>query len=414
MTWSFNTTPSCSPPTTSSFQPGVNEELAATSVQGTQLAAGLADARVEGVTGFWYGKSPGLDRASDALRHANLMGTHPKGGAVAFVGDDPAAKSSTVPGASEFLLADLGMPVLYPADPQDVLDLGVHAVAMSRLSGLWVALKIATNVADGSGTVEIGSDRVDPQLPLVMFEGKKWEHHLTARMLQPALSEMERTREGVRMDAARAYALANRLNRSETFGPGPVAPASIGIVAAGKTYLDMRQALRTLGLDEAELRARGVRLLRLAMVHPLIASEIEEFADGLAEIIVVEEKRPFIESAIKEILYGVKDAPKVTGKTDPDGAKLFAADGELDADLIAAGLASRLGTVRPEFTTVTAWQARQGSPPAGHAAAAGLPHAVLLFGVPAQQLDEGSRGLAGGGRDRLPCPGADDGARGGR
>jgi indolepyruvate ferredoxin oxidoreductase len=308
------------------FQPGVNEELAATSVQGSQLAAGLADARVEGITGFWYGKSPGLDRASDALRHANLIGTHPKGGAVAFVGDDPAAKSSTVPGASEFLLADLGMPVLYPADPQDVLDLGVHAVAMSRLSGLWVALKIATNVADGSGTVEIGCDRVDPQLPLVMFEGKKFEHHLTARMLQPALSEMERTREGVRMDAARAYALANRLNRSETFGPtASSSGASIGIVAAGKTYLDMRQALRTLGLDEAELSARGVRLLRLAMVHPLIASEIQEFADGLAEIIVVEEKRPFIESAVKEILYGVKNAPKVTGKTGPDGAKLFAA-----------------------------------------------------------------------------------------
>ncbi len=351
------------------FQPGVNEELAATSVQGSQLAAGLADARVEGVTGCWYGKSPGLDRASDALRHANLMGTHPKGGAVAFVGDDPAAKSSTVPGASEFLLADLGMPVLYPADPQDVLDLGVHAVAMSRLSGLWVALKIATNVADGSGTVEIGSDHVDPQLPLVMFEGQKFEHHLTARMLQPALSEMERTREGVRMAAARAYALANRLNRSETFGPrasssgasssgASSSGASIGIVAAGKTYLDMRQALRTLGLDEAELRARGVRLLRLAMIHPLIASEIEEFADGLTEIIVVEEKRPFIESAVKEILYGVKNAPTVTGKTDPAGARLFAAYGELDADLIAAGLAGTLGRF-PEFTTVTAWQANQ-------------------------------------------------------
>jgi len=336
------------------FQPGVNEELAATSVQGTQLAAGMADARVAGVTGFWYGKSPGLDRASDALRHANLMGTHPQGGAVAFVGDDPAAKSSTVPGASEFLLADLGMPVLYPADPQDVLDLGTHAVAMSRLSGLWVALKIATAVADGSGTVEIGAGRVDPQLPPVMLEGEKWEHRLTARMLQPALSEMERSREGVRLDAARAYARANRLNRSETFGRN----ASIGIVAAGRTYLDMRQALRTLGLDEAELRARGVRVLRLAMVHPLIASEIAQFADGLAEIIVVEEKRPFIESALKAILYGVKDAPTITGKTDPAGAKLFPADGELDADLIAAGLAARLGT-RPEFTTVTAWQARQ-------------------------------------------------------
>src|ERR1700677_1483487 len=343
------------------FHPGVNEELAATSVQGTQLAAGMEDARVEGVTGFWYGKSPGLDRASDALRHANLMGTHQKGGAVAFVGDDPAAKSSTVPGASEYLLADLGMPVLYPADPQDVLDLGTHAVAMSRLSGLWVALKIATNVADSSGTVEIDSEALDPRLPPVMFEGKKWEHQPNARMLQPGLSEMERTREGVRLEAARAYAQANRLNRIQTFGPSrsgaSSGEASIGIVAAGKTYLDMRQALRTLGLDEAELAARGVRLLRLAMIHPLIATEIEEFADGLTEIIVVEEKGAFIESAVKEILYGVRGAPAVTGKTDPAGAKLFAAYGELDADLIAAGLAARLGT-RPEFSTVTAWQAR--------------------------------------------------------
>jgi indolepyruvate ferredoxin oxidoreductase len=202
--------------------------------------------------------------------------------------------------------------------------------------------------------VEIGSGRVDPQLPPVMLEGKKWEHRLTARMLQPALSEMERSREGVRLDAARAYARANRLNRSETFGRN----ASIGIVAAGRTYLDMRQALRALGLDDAELRARGVRLLRLAMVHPLIASEMEEFADGLAEIIVVEEKRPFIESALKAILYGVKDAPVITGKTDRQGVKLFPAEGELDADLIAAGLASRLGRW-PEFTTVMAWQAKQ-------------------------------------------------------
>ncbi len=344
------------------FQPAVNEELAATAVQGTQLAAGLADARVEGVTGFWYGKSPGLDRATDALRHANLMGTHPKGGAVAFVGDDPGAKSSTVPGASEFLLADLGMPVLYPADPQDVLDLGFHAVMMSRRSGLWVALKIATAVADGSGTVEIGP--VDPQRPLVMVAGEEWEHRPTARMLQPALSEMERSREGVRLATARAYALANRLNRIQTFG----GTARIGIVAAGRTYLDMRQALRILGLDEAELRARGIRLLRLAMIHPLIASEIEEFADGLAEIIVVEEKRSFIESALKAILYGVKNPPAISGKTDPEGTTLFPVDGELDADLIAAGLAARLGTFG-EFTTVTAWQRRQ----ARHRPAAPLP-----------------------------------------
>jgi len=324
------------------FRPGVNEELAATAVQGAQLAANLADARVDGVTGYWYGKSPGLDRACDALRHANLMGTHPRGGAVAFVGDDPSAKSSTVPGASEILLSDLGMPILYPADPQDVLDLGTHAVAMSRCCGLWVALKIVTNVADGTGSVQVDSDRITPVRPDLQWRGERFEHRINARMLQPELSEMERTREGIRLDAARAYAQANQLNKVESFGTAQ----KVGIIAAGKTYLDTRQALGILGLDDAGLNAAGVRLLRLAMIHPLIPAEIAEFADGLDEIIVVEEKRGFIESAVKQVLYGTPRAPRVTGKMTPDGRALFAADGELDADSIAAGLASRLGGPR--------------------------------------------------------------------
>jgi indolepyruvate ferredoxin oxidoreductase len=339
------------------FRPAVNEELAATAVQGAQLAANLADARVDGVTGYWYGKSPGLDRASDALRHANLMGTHPRGGAVAFVGDDPSAKSSTVPGASEILLSDLGMPILYPADPQDVLDLGTHAVAMSRCSGLWVAMKIVTSVADGTGKVRVDSDRAAPVVPEVRWRGAPFEHRPSARMLQPDLSEMERTREGIRLDAARAYAQANRLNQVEDFGASP----RIGIVAAGKTYLDMRQALRILGLDDAGLHAAGVRLLRLAMIHPLIPAEIAGFAAGLDEIIVVEEKRGFVESALKQILYGTASAPRVTGKTTPEGAALFAADGELDADSVAAGLGRRLAAL-PGFAAVAAWQAARAAP----------------------------------------------------
>jgi indolepyruvate ferredoxin oxidoreductase len=331
------------------FRPGVNEELAATAVQGTQLAPSLADARVDGVTGYWYGKSPGLDRASDALRHANLIGTHPRGGAVALVGDDPSAKSSTLPGASEILLSDLGMPILYPADPQDVLDLGTHAVAMSRCSGLWVALKIVTNVADGTAKVQVDHDRVTPVLPQARFE-----HQVNTRLLQPHLSEMERTREGIRLDTARAYAQANRLNKVESFAAIP----KLGLIAAGQTYLDLRQALRILGLDEAGLRAAGVRLLRLAMIHPLIPAEIAGFADGLDEIIVVEEKRGFVESAVRQILYGTPSAPRVTGKTTPEGTALFAADGVLDADTIAAGLARRLAA-RPGFAPVAAWQAAQ-------------------------------------------------------
>ena len=337
------------------FRPGVNEELAATAVQGTQLAANSGDARVGGVTGYWYGKSPGLDRASDALRHANLMGTHPRGGAVAFVGDDPSAKSSTVPGASELLLADLGMPVLFPADPQDVLDLGTHAVAMSRACGLWVALKVVTNVADGTGRVLVDSDRITPVDPQVPWRGKRFEHRITARMLHPDLSDMERSREGIRLAAARAYAQANRLNQIENLGDNP----EIGIVTAGKTFLDTRQALRALGLDENGHRARGIRLLRLAMIHPLIPAEITEFATGLDEIIVVEEKRGFLESAVKQILYGSPSTPRVTGKALPDGTALFAVDGELDADSVAVGLARRLSAL-PGFESVRNQPARRG------------------------------------------------------
>jgi indolepyruvate ferredoxin oxidoreductase len=333
------------------FRPAVNEELAATAVQGTQLVAGHEDARVAGITGFWYGKSPGVDRASDALRHANLIGIHPLGGAVAFVGDDPAAKSSTVPGASEYLLADLGMPVLYPADPQDIVDLGRHAVAMSRASGLWVALKIVATVADGVGLVEAGPGRVNPAAD----HGRPYAHQPNARMLQPGLSEMERSREGIRREVAIAYARANGVNRVETFGAAP----RVGIVAGGKTYLELRQALRIIGLDEAELSARGMRLLHLRMIHPLIPDQIEEFAAGLDEIIVVEEKRPFVESAVKHILYGRPDAPRVTGRGHA-GEPLFPPDGELDADLIARGLAERLGG--PQFPAVQAWRARTATP----------------------------------------------------
>ncbi|MCL2734910.1 MAG: 2-oxoacid ferredoxin oxidoreductase, partial [Actinomycetia bacterium] len=244
------------------FRPAVNEELAATAVQGTQVAAAAGQTRVAGVTGYWYGKSPGADRASDALRHGCLMGTHPVGGAVAFVGDDPSAKSSTVPGASEALLADLGMPLLYPADPQDVLNLGTHAVAMSRCSGLWTGLKMITNVADGTGTVTVDADRIAPVMPEVPgADGKPFAHRINPQMLQPGLADMERTREGVRLDAVRAYAAANRLNRAEDLRENP----KVGIVAAGKTSRDVRHALRILNAEDA-----GIRVLHLAMIHPLL------------------------------------------------------------------------------------------------------------------------------------------------
>ncbi|MET8747051.1 indolepyruvate ferredoxin oxidoreductase family protein [Streptomyces sp. NPDC004728] len=332
------------------FRPGLNEELAATAIQGTQLASAQPDKRVDGVTAIWYGKSPGLDRASDAIRHNNLMGTHPDGGVLALVGDDPAAKSSTVPGASELLLADLGLPTLYPSDPQEALDFGLHGVAMSRASGLWVALKIVTAVADGSGTVDVSAGRMSPVVPDLAVDGVPYRHTVGSRMVQPALGDLERSRDGARLEIARRYAAANNLNRITRTGPDD----RIGIVAAGKTFLDLRQALHILGLDDTELEHRGVRLLHLGLIHPLEPTVVRRFARGLRHIVVVEEKRPLVETALKDLLYGRSDQPSVSGKRTPDGSALLPLDGELDPDTIAARLAPHLNELG-EFPTVQSW-----------------------------------------------------------
>ncbi|WP_369221838.1 indolepyruvate ferredoxin oxidoreductase family protein [Streptomyces sp. R39] len=341
------------------FQPGLNEELAATAVQGAQLAGTMADKRVDGVTGLWYGKSPGLDRASDAIRHANLSGTHPAGGAVALVGDDPTAKSSTVPGASEMLLADLGLPTFYPATPQEVLDYGLHAVAMSRLSGLWTALKIVTSVADGSGTVDVDPDRLDITLPDTVVDGTAHQHAVTAKMSGPVLATLERSRGGARIEMARRYLTANHLNH--VYGAdGSQKPARIGLVTAGKVHNDLVQALTSLGLGSEALADNGIRVLKLGVIFPLDPDEIRNFADGLAEIVVVEEKRSFLEAAIKDLLYGTVRPPMVVGKRDEAGAPLFSEVGELDPDQIAAGLRKRLAR-QPELAALVRANAQPGS-----------------------------------------------------
>ena len=350
------------------FRPAVNEELAATAVQGTQLAATMTDKRVEGITGFWYGKSPGVDRAADALRHANLCGTHRAGGAVAFVGDDPTAKSSTVPGASELLLADLGIPTLYPANPQQVLDFGLHAVAMSRACGLWTAVKIVTNVADGSGTVDVDPHRLTRTMPSLEVDGAPFTHTVTAKLAGPTLLALERSRNGPRLELARRYAQLNGLNAIRGARDG----ARVGIIAAGKSFADVRQSLSMLGLDESELGRCGIRLLQLGMIYPLEPSIIAEFATGLDEIVVVEEKRPFIEAAVKDQLFGRPDAPVVVGKKAPDGTELFAAHGELGPDVIAAALAARIAR-HVHVPGVLAWRERRRS---AHPARPLLPLAV--------------------------------------
>ncbi len=319
-------------------QPGLNEELAATAVVGTQLARQAGELRYAGVTGVWYGKTPGLDRASDALRHANLIGTDPQGGALALAGDDPAAKSSTFPGSSELALADLGLPTFAPADAAEILGYGQHAVELSRASGLWAALKIATVVADGAATAEV-RPWSPPDLTDLPGGLTAYAHRPTAHLLGATLAGLERSFHQVRLPLALEYARRSGVNRIT----GP-AGARIGIVSAGASYLALRQALTSAGLDEDRLDRAGIRLLKLGMVFPLEPSIVAEFARGLDQIIVVEEKRAFLEDAVKSVLYGMAAAPAVYGKHGPDGRPLLPPYGELDADTIADGLSRALAS----------------------------------------------------------------------
>jgi indolepyruvate ferredoxin oxidoreductase len=330
-------------------QPGLNEELAATAVSGTQLAGQVAALRHDGVTGIWYGKAPGLDRATDAIRHANLTGTSALGGAVALVGDDPTAKSSTVPSASEAALAALALPTLCPADPAEVLVHGQHAIELSRASGLWTAIKMATNVADGWMTAQVGSPWQSVNLDSLPGGLRAYQHRPSARLLGSELAELEAGQQLIRLPIAVEYIRRSGLN--EVIGRGD----RIGIVASGKTHLDVRQALSILGLRDTDLERYGIRLLKLGAVYPLEASIVREFARGLRTIVVVEDKGLFLEDAIKSVLYGQPDAPPVHGKLSPDGSVLFSRVGELDPDRIAAGLAGRLLDTIGELEPVQRW-----------------------------------------------------------
>ncbi|WP_241032467.1 indolepyruvate ferredoxin oxidoreductase family protein [Rhodococcus pseudokoreensis] len=335
------------------FKPSVNEELAATAVMGSQLVSTLEEQNYDGVVGIWYGKAPGLDRSTDALRHANLGGSAPTGGALVLVGDDSIAKSSTVPSSSETAMAEIGMTVLSPADPQDVLDLGLHGVALSRFCGLWTGLKLATNVMDGSGVAVARTDQFQPVFPEREIDGRPYNHTVSAYFLQPKLAELENSMMGSRTELARRYAHANHLNKIEGDPE-----AKVGIVAAGTTYLDVHQALKTLGIAPDELASSGIRILKLGMISPLEPRILHEFATGLDEIIVVEEKRPFIELGIKDLLYGQPGVPAVSGKRSPTGQPIFRADADLPPHVIAGAIAPRL-LEHLDNVTVRAWLERQ-------------------------------------------------------
>jgi len=317
------------------FRPGMNEMMAATAVQGSQSVPDLGSS-LDGVTGFWYAKAPGVDQALDAIRHGNLMGTHPSGGVVAFCGDDATAKSSTVPSGSEPVLRSALVPVLATADSQDVVDLGLHAVAMSRATGTWSALKIATNVADGSSVVSLGVEDFEPVIPII--DGREYRHQVVTKLAARSAELQEQSLREVRLPLVLEYARLNRLNRI-VGGPGD----RIGVVAAGQTYMEVRQSLSDMGLasDEALGRA-GVRLLKVGLAWPLEPGVIREFAAGLDEVMVVEDKGPFLEQLVKDELYNLSQRPRVVGGRDEHGRPLLPASGAIDADAVTRALAPRL------------------------------------------------------------------------
>src|ERR1700727_1224067 len=297
------------------FAPALNEELAATAVAGTQLLADVPGHDHEGVVGFWYGKNPGLDRAADAIRHGNYSGTAPLGGAVALIGDDPTSKSSTLPSSSLSMARSLSVPLLSPGSVAEVVRLGLHAVALSRYSGLWAGLQIVADVADGSAVIDL--DSAWPEIPTP--DRSRVAH--TPLLVGPRALEAEADLFDIRLPRALEYARLASLNAVTIDSPR----ACLGIVAGGYDYSTTLRALQDIGLDAEACAQLGLRLIRISMPWPLDGAEIRRLTAGLEEVMVIEDKAAFIESQIKEALYGQAEQPRVVGKVDAEGRPLFPA-----------------------------------------------------------------------------------------
>ncbi|WP_428663700.1 indolepyruvate ferredoxin oxidoreductase family protein [Reyranella sp.] len=319
------------------FQPGVNEDLAATALWGTQQIHLYPGARYDGVFGMWYGKGPGVDRSGDALKHANYAGTSRHGGIMAMAGDDHMAKSSTVAHQSEPAFMAAGIPVIHAASIQEYLDFGLHAFAMSRYSGLWVGFKVVSETADSSASVHVDPHRIEIRTPTDFVLPPDGVH---IRWPDDWLGQERRTIT-VKQPAALAYWRANKLDRLMLGRPD----ARFGIVTVGKSYLDVRQALDDLGIDDGEAERLGIAIYKVGMPWPLETEGAKAFAEGKREILVVEEKRAIIESQLKDALFNAPAdrRPVVVGKVDERGQKLLRSDGELTPYEIVSALVARLG-----------------------------------------------------------------------
>ena len=317
------------------FQGGINEDLAATAVWGSQQAELRGEGKYDGVFAMWYGKGPGVDRTGDVFRHSNLAGSSKYGGVLALMGDDHTAESSTTAHQSEYHFIDVMIPVLNPAGVQEVLDYGLYGWAMSRYTGAWVALKTMHETIESTAAIDASLDRINIVTPtdFILPDGG-----LNIRLNDPILTQEARLHDFKR-DAMLAFVRANKLNRTITSGGRD---AKLGIITTGKSYLDVRQALDELGIDEVKCNALGLRIYKVGCSWPLSKRELQEFAEGLELIIVVEEKRSLIEVQVREELYGTANQPLCIGKKDEQGNWLFPVKGALDPNDVAICIGERL------------------------------------------------------------------------
>ncbi len=374
------------------FSPAVNEDLAATALWGAQQAQLDGEGRCDGVFGMWYGKGPGVDRSGDALRHANLAGTSELGGVLVLTGDDHTCESSTTCNQSEPAMMDAMIPVLNPAGVQDILDYGLYGWALSRYSGCWVALKCVHDTVEATASIDISPGRVEVVTP-TDFEMP--EGGLNIRWPDTP-QEQERRLHEHKHRAVQAFVRANHLDRLIYDSD----QAGFGILTTGKSFLDVRQALLELGIDESEAGRLGIRLYKVAMPYPLEPSGVRRFCGGLERVLVVEEKRGLMEDQLKSILFNDVDKPVVAGKRDLDGSTLFPSAGRLDSNQIARALGRHILEQRPD--TALGQRLRQfterleAAPSSGVAPmirtpyfCAGCPHNTSTV------VPEGSKALAG-------------------
>src|SRR5258705_369160 len=317
------------------FQPAINEDLAATALWGSQQAELRGEGRFDGVFGLWYGKGPGVDRTGDVFRHANFAGTSKHGGVLALMGDDHTAESSTTAHQSEYHFIDVMIPILNPAGVQEILDYGLYGWAMSRFCGTWVALKSMHETVESTAVIDGSLERVNIVIPddFAMPEGG-----LNIRLRDTILGQEARLHDYKR-DAMLAFVRANKLNKYITSGGRK---PKIGVITVGKSYLDVRQALDELGIDEVKCNDLGIRLYKIGCPWPISRDDLKQFADGLELIIVVEEKRSLIEVQVREELYGTANQPVCIGKKDENGNWLFPVKAALDSNDVAICLGERL------------------------------------------------------------------------